>query len=171
MMFLHCPAYLDQDGALRCGLPAEVTCRHTMRSTDGPIEAAMISCPAGHHFNGSIESLTRDGNHKHEPGTAGLGSMLGVTASSTVMMIVTVAADLPCGISTPGRNGRFAARTVLPPTTWAARPPYGSPPCARAGGPPPRVTRWRQPSTAVTEPRTPGCSSTGDSPGEAKGHP
>jgi hypothetical protein len=24
MMFLDCPAYLDQDGALRCGIPAEV---------------------------------------------------------------------------------------------------------------------------------------------------
>jgi hypothetical protein len=25
-----------------------------MRSTDGPIESAMISCPAGHHFHGAI---------------------------------------------------------------------------------------------------------------------
>ncbi len=24
MMFLDCPAYLDRDGAVRCGLPAEV---------------------------------------------------------------------------------------------------------------------------------------------------
>ena len=24
MMFLDCPAYLDQNGAARCGLPAEV---------------------------------------------------------------------------------------------------------------------------------------------------
>ena len=48
MMFLDCPAYLDQDGAVRCGLPAEVRCRFTMRSTDGPIESAMIRCPAGH---------------------------------------------------------------------------------------------------------------------------
>ena len=29
MMFLDCPAYLDQDGAVRCGLPAEVRCRFT----------------------------------------------------------------------------------------------------------------------------------------------
>ena len=58
MMFLHCPAYLDQDGAARCGLPAEVSCRFTMRSTDGPIEGAMIRCPAGHYFCGAIESLT-----------------------------------------------------------------------------------------------------------------
>lgn len=27
MMFLDCPAWLDDDGALRCGLPAEVRCR------------------------------------------------------------------------------------------------------------------------------------------------
>jgi hypothetical protein len=37
MMFLDCPAYLDQDGAARCELPAEVQCWFTMGSTDGPI--------------------------------------------------------------------------------------------------------------------------------------
>jgi hypothetical protein len=60
MMFLDCPAYLDQEGVARCGLPAEVRCRFTMRSADGPLERAMIRCPAGHHFSGSIESLTWD---------------------------------------------------------------------------------------------------------------
>jgi hypothetical protein len=65
MMFLDCPAYLDQDGAVRCGLPAEVRCRFTMHSTDGPIESAMIGCPAGHHFTGAIESLTWDGKDNH----------------------------------------------------------------------------------------------------------
>jgi hypothetical protein len=36
MMFLNCPAYLDQDGATRCGLPAEVGRWFTKGSTDGP---------------------------------------------------------------------------------------------------------------------------------------
>ena len=58
MMFIDCPAYLDQDGAARCGLPAEVRCRYIMRSTGGSLESAMISCPAGHWFTGPIESLT-----------------------------------------------------------------------------------------------------------------
>jgi hypothetical protein len=74
MMFLDCPAYLDQDGAVRCGLPAEVRCRFTMRSTDGPIECAMIRCPAGHCYNGAIESLTWDGKRNHDPGTAAVTS-------------------------------------------------------------------------------------------------
>jgi hypothetical protein len=74
MMFLDCPAYLDHKGAVRCGLPAEVRCRFTMRSTDGPVESAMIRCPAGHHFTGAIESLTWDGTDNHDPGPAGLGS-------------------------------------------------------------------------------------------------
>ena len=77
MMFLNCPAYLDQEGAVRCGLPAEVRCRFTMRSTDGPIESAMIRCPAGHYFCGAIESLTWDGKDKHDPNPAGLGSRAG----------------------------------------------------------------------------------------------
>jgi hypothetical protein len=74
MMFLDCPAHLDQDGAVRCGLPAEVRCRFTMRSTDGPVESAMISCPAGHYFCGAIESLTWPGKDKHNPGTAAVTS-------------------------------------------------------------------------------------------------
>lgn len=70
MMFLDCPAYLDQDGARRCGLPAEVSRRFTMHSTDGPLESAMIRCPAGHWFNGPIEFLTWDRTSKRDPGTA-----------------------------------------------------------------------------------------------------
>lgn len=38
-MFLNCPAYVDKDGATRCGLPAEVEYRYTMNSTDGPLES------------------------------------------------------------------------------------------------------------------------------------
>src|SRR5215472_1499948 len=70
MMFLDCPAYLDEEGTLRCGLPAEVRYRFTMRSSDGPIEAAMISCPSGHWFNGPIESLTWEREQEHRAGTA-----------------------------------------------------------------------------------------------------
>jgi hypothetical protein len=77
MMFLDCPAWLDQDGAVRCGLPAEVRCRFTMHSTDGPVESAMIRCPAGHYFCGAIESLTWDDKDQHGPDPAGLGSRAG----------------------------------------------------------------------------------------------
>ena len=62
-MFLDCPAYLDNEGAVRCGLPAEVRSRFVMRSTDGPLESAMIRCPVGHVFNAPIEFLTWD---KHQ---------------------------------------------------------------------------------------------------------
>jgi hypothetical protein len=57
-VFINCPAYLDNDGALRCGLPAEVEDRCTATSTGGPLESAKIRCPRGHHFNGPIEYLT-----------------------------------------------------------------------------------------------------------------
>ena len=73
MMFLDCPAYLDHERTVRCGLPAEVRCRFTMSSTDGPLESAMIRCPAGHHFNGASESLTWNGQDSHDPRTAGSG--------------------------------------------------------------------------------------------------
>ena len=77
MMFLDCPAWLDRDGAERCGLPAEVKTRFIMRSTDGPMESAMIQCPAGHYFCGTIESLTWHGQNKHDPGSAAVTSRAG----------------------------------------------------------------------------------------------
>ena len=67
MMFLDCPAYLDDGRTVRCGLPAEVRCRFTMCSTSGPLEGAMIRCPAGHSFNGPTESLTWESSQKHAP--------------------------------------------------------------------------------------------------------
>jgi hypothetical protein len=57
-IFLNCPAYLDNDGSARCGLPAEVEVRYIMGSTNGPLESAKIRCPLGHWFNGPIEYLT-----------------------------------------------------------------------------------------------------------------
>lgn len=60
IMFLDCPAYLDDERVARCGLPAEVRYWFTMSSSDGPVESAMIRCPSGHCFNGPIEFLTCD---------------------------------------------------------------------------------------------------------------
>jgi hypothetical protein len=57
VMFLDCPAYMNGDGAARCGLPAAVEYRYTMTSTDGPMESAKIRCPRGHVFNGPVEAL------------------------------------------------------------------------------------------------------------------
>src|SRR6516162_5025843 len=73
-MFLDCPAYLDHERTVRCGLPAEVRCRFTMRSSGGPLESAMIRCPAGHWSNGPTESLTWERAGEHVPGTAAAAS-------------------------------------------------------------------------------------------------
>jgi hypothetical protein len=70
MMFLDCPAYLDDEHAVRCGLPAEVRHRFNVRSADGLLESVMIRCPSGHWFNGPIESLTWDRTDNNDPGTA-----------------------------------------------------------------------------------------------------
>ena len=70
MMFVDCPAYLDEDGAQRCGLPAEVTARVSLGSTSGPIESVKICCPSGHRFNGPIEFLTWHSDRSAEHGTA-----------------------------------------------------------------------------------------------------
>ena len=70
MMFLDCPAYLDEDGTERCGLPAEVSDRYTMSSTSGPTENVKICCPSGHRFNGPIEFLTMPAEHATEQAAA-----------------------------------------------------------------------------------------------------
>jgi hypothetical protein len=58
VMFLDCPAYMDEQGRTRCGLPAEVQHRYTVESSSGPLESAKIRCPRGHWFNGPVEFLT-----------------------------------------------------------------------------------------------------------------
>ncbi len=111
-MFLDCPACLDEEGAVRCGLPAEVTCRLTMRSTGGPLESAMIRCPAGHWFNGPVESLTWPNSHKPDPGPA---ASAGTPTTTPAAPCTTGTAG--AGTSPPGRPShrhRPAACTAIP---------------------------------------------------------
>jgi hypothetical protein len=66
MIFMDCPAYMDEHGAARCGLPAEVERRYAVQSSDGPMESVKVRCPRGHWFNGPVEALTWD---KHTTAT------------------------------------------------------------------------------------------------------
>lgn len=63
-MLVDCPAFLGRDGAVRCGLLAEVETWYTIRSTDGPLECARIRCPRGHWHNGPIEALSATGSRQ-----------------------------------------------------------------------------------------------------------
>jgi hypothetical protein len=104
MEFLACPAYLNDDGSVRCGLPAEVTCRFTMRSSDGPLESVMIQCPARHHFNAPVEFLTfEDGSSPSRTG-----------ASAAPAPETTAAPTQPGGPASPRRP------TVIPLLTTEA---------------------------------------------------
>jgi len=40
-----------------CGVPAEVTERFSLPSTDGPVDHAALSCAAGHHFRMATDRL------------------------------------------------------------------------------------------------------------------
>jgi hypothetical protein len=77
VMFLDCPAYMDEQGGTRCGLPAEVQYRYAVGSSGGPLESAKIRCPRGHWFNGPVEFLTWGHSvqpaHRSEPTKPGLG--------------------------------------------------------------------------------------------------
>jgi len=56
--FLDCPAYMNEDGTVRCGLPAAVEDIYTLGSTDGPVTSVKIHCPTGHWFSGPVAALT-----------------------------------------------------------------------------------------------------------------
>jgi hypothetical protein len=56
--FLDCPAYMNEDGTVRCGLPAVVEDSYTLDSTDGPVTSVKIQCPTGHWFSGPVAALT-----------------------------------------------------------------------------------------------------------------
>ena len=57
-MFVDCPAYMNEDGTVRCGLPAVVEDSYTLDSTDGPVTSVKIQCPTGHWFSGPVAALT-----------------------------------------------------------------------------------------------------------------
>jgi hypothetical protein len=61
VMFLDCPADMDDDRTARCGLPATVEYCYAAESSRGPVESAKIRCPRGHIFNGPVEFLTFTG--------------------------------------------------------------------------------------------------------------
>jgi hypothetical protein len=63
-MFLDCPAYLDNEGSVRCGLPAEVEHRYAQQSTGGQLDSVKIRCPRGHWFNGPIEFLSLESTER-----------------------------------------------------------------------------------------------------------
>ena len=56
--FLDCPAYMNEDGTVRCGLPAVVEDSYTLDSTGGPVTSVKIQCPTGHWFSGPVAALT-----------------------------------------------------------------------------------------------------------------
>jgi hypothetical protein len=84
MMLFDCPAYLDSDGAQRCGLPAEVEYRYSASSTGGPVDSVKIRCPCGHGFNGPVELLTIKKDPGHGPVWARSAQRPAAAAPTTV---------------------------------------------------------------------------------------
>ena len=126
-MFLDCPAYFDDAGSVRCGLPAEVEYCYLVNSSDGPLENAKIRCPLGHWFNAPIEFLT----WKKTPLMRS-----GVTARARRNGL-------------PRRRAQVAARQRLTGAA-AARRAAGSGSCAASGHSWPVARQSRSPQRAGT---------------------
>jgi hypothetical protein len=120
VMFLDCPAYLDDGRAVRCGLPAEIRCRFTMCSTSGPLESAMIRCPAGHSFNGPIEDFTWETSREHAPGQAGVAPRAGL--DRRLGLLEDYAGGDRLAVPDPGGSEREARRPHGAPAYYLGRP-------------------------------------------------
>lgn len=108
VMFLECPAYMDNHGEARCGLPAEIEHRYSVNSTDGVLESAKIRCPRGHWFNGPLDSLTWDKSRD--------GALTGAgTIRASLSELSGLGPPATPGVPRPGRSGRREAdRTQAP---------------------------------------------------------
>lgn len=47
-----------------CSVPAEVTERFSLQSTDGPVDHIALSCVAGHHFRMAVDALSAQGQEQ-----------------------------------------------------------------------------------------------------------
>src|SRR5215467_7780870 len=47
-----------------CGVPAEVTERFSLSSTDGPVRHVALSCATGHHFRMAVDRLPAQGREQ-----------------------------------------------------------------------------------------------------------
>jgi hypothetical protein len=71
MMFLDCPAYLDHDGAARCGLPAEVRCSdHLISAVTSGYQPSDTALPTRRY--GPPPALGSRASCARVPGTIGI---------------------------------------------------------------------------------------------------
>ena len=80
-----------------CDVPAEVTDRFALASTDGPVDHVALRCAAGHHFRMAADRLPAKSQQQlraHEP-------VLSPDYASPL-----AAADVPVRWLTPGIRGR-----------------------------------------------------------------
>jgi hypothetical protein len=102
-----------------------------MRSAEGPVVSAMIRCPAGHWFNGTIESLAWDRANEHDPATAAAAS-----GAAHGGLARPDGRDSNGGVALPAFPRAGAGRPPLELRSCllpgAARPSLASPPSAAA---------------------------------------
>ena len=54
-----------------CEVPAEITDRFSLSSTDGPVDCVALSCVGGHHFRMPSELLSAGSREQLEPPARG----------------------------------------------------------------------------------------------------
>ena len=68
LVILSCP---------ECEVPAEVTDRFSLTSTDGPVDHVALRCIAGHHFRMPAEKLSAHDQEQLSPRTLAEGFLSG----------------------------------------------------------------------------------------------
>ncbi len=57
----------------QCALPAEITDRFSLPSTDGPVDHVAMNCVDGHHFAMAVDRLPADAGRQLRADNAGTG--------------------------------------------------------------------------------------------------
>ena len=85
-----------------CGVPAEVTERFSLPSTDGPVHHVALRCVAGHHFRMAVDGLPAQAQEQ----LAGAGTR---GRARTVQLCVHCQEN-PAGFWVSRRNSKVAHR-------------------------------------------------------------
>jgi hypothetical protein len=107
-----------------CGVPAEVTERFSLASTDGPVLHVALRCAAGHHFRMPVDGLSAQAQVQLAAPETGAGHGAYTAASTWILASITML------------SGTFAAVVRCVPLTPAVRsrvpPPRSAPACRGA---------------------------------------
>jgi hypothetical protein len=89
-----------------CGVPAEITDRFSLASTDGPVGHVAVCCAAGHHFRMAADRLPASSTAP----SRGLGGLLRTRMLPRTVHLCVRCRENAAGFWVSGTNGQATRR-------------------------------------------------------------